>query len=214
MAKYTETRFCENLNISRYDVTGAYDIPVLQPYAFKPTEFVGFNFAKTAKDKSNKGIHFFVDDYQFERVWRSPTQYIDLFSQFQCVMTPDFSTYTDYPRAIQIYNHYRKHWIGALLQSWGIDVIPTISWSDKESFAWCFDGTPAGATVAVSSVGTQKRPETKKAFLDGWFEMCDRLQPETIIFHGEIPKECTGNIIRIKSFQEKFMEVKTDGWSR
>lgn len=126
-------------------------------------------------------------------------------------MTPDFSLYMDYPKAIQIYNHYRKHWIGALLQAWGINVIPTIAWSDKESFEWCFDGSPIGATVAVSSVGTQRRQETKQAFLEGWFEMCERLKPETIIFHGEIPEECGGNIVRIKSFQEKFKEVKTDG---
>ena len=117
-ANYRDLRFCENLNITRFDGCGEYDIPVLQPYQYEPTEFVGFNYAKTAKDKQNKGIHFFVDDYQFERVWRSPAQYIDMFSQFQCVITPDFSLYTDYPKAIQIYNHYRKHWIGALLQSW------------------------------------------------------------------------------------------------
>lgn len=53
---------------------------------------------------------------------------------------------------MKIYNHYRKHWLGAYWQDNGITVIPTISWSDKESFGWCFDGELVGGTVAVSSV--------------------------------------------------------------
>lgn len=179
---------------------------------YEPTEFIGFNFAKSTKDKKSKGLHFFIDDYQFERVWRMPKQYISLLSEFHTVMTPDFSLYTDYPKAIQIYNHYRKQWLGAFWQSLGMRVIPTIAWSDKDSFNWCFDGTPKGATVAVSSVGTQRSTKTKELFLDGWYEMVKRFEPEMIIFHGEIPKECNGNIVRIKSFQDKFKEVKADGW--
>ena len=212
MANYRNSRFCENLNIAQFKADGQYNIPVLEPYVYEPCEFVGFNYARSANDKGNKGLHFFVDDYQFERLWREPNAYIDLIGQFHSVMTPDFSLYTDYPKAIQIYNHYRKHWLGALWQAWGYKVIPTIAWSDKESFDWCFDGTPKGATVAVSSVGTQRNKETKQLFLDGWNEMLDRLEPETVIFHGDVPKECTANIVRIKSFQEKFREVKLNGW--
>lgn len=118
-------------------------------------------------------------------------------------MTPDFSLYTDFPKAIQIYNHYRKHWIGAFLQSWGISVIPTIAWSDKESFKWCFDGTPKDSIVAVSSVGTQKAKDTKKMFLQGWEAMIENLHPKKIIFYGNVPQECNGNIIQIEPFQNK-----------
>lgn len=209
---YRNMRFCENLNVAQFETEGKYHIPVLQPCTFTPCEFVGFNFAKSAKNKANKGLHFFVDDYQFERVWRSPEQYVNLLSDFQIVMTPDFSLYTDWPKAIQIYNHYRKHWLGAYWQSLGLNVIPTIAWSDSESFEWCFDGTPNGATVAVSSVGTQNSSETKRLFLAGWHEMMDRLQPETVIFYGNVPQECKANIVRVKAFSEKFREVKMDGW--
>ncbi len=208
---YRETRFCENLNIAQFETVGKYNTPVLQPYKYEPTEFVGFNYARSAKNKGEKGLHFFVDDYQFERLWREPMQYINLIGEFHSIMTPDFSLYTDYPKALQIYNHYRKQWLGALWQSLGYKVIPTIAWSDKDSFAWCFDGVPKGGVVAVSSVGTQTSAITKQAFINGWEEMLSKLEPETVIFHGIIPKECNANIIRIKSFQEKFKEVKTDG---
>lgn len=199
---YRDTRFWENFNVEQFPTEGEYNIPILEPYNYEPAEFIGFNFARSA-----------IDDYQFERLWREPLKYINLIGEFHSIMTPDFSLYTDFPKALQIYNHYRKMWLGALWQSYGFKVIPTVAWSDKDSFKWCFDGMPKGGTVAVSSVGTQKSKETKQAFLDGWNEMLKRLQPETVIFHGNVPKECNANIIRIKAFQERFKEVKADyGW--
>lgn len=209
--RYTSKRFCENTDEIIFPGVGEYDIPEIEPERFEPCEFISFNYAKTAKDRKSKGVHFFIDDYQFERVWRSWKRYGEMLSEFSAVMTPDFSTYTDYPKAMQIYNHYKKHFIGAYLQMLGVKVYPTISWSDKDSFSWCFDGEPVGGAVAVSSVGTQRDKQAKTLFLDGYNAMIDRLKPETIIFYGDIPKECMGNIVRIKPFQDKFKEALCDG---
>lgn len=120
--------------------------------------------------------------------------------------------YTDYPKGIQIYNHYRKHWIGAYLQEYGVQVIPTICWSDESSYEWCFDGEPEHSVVAVSSVGTQLNRKSKELFVKGYNAMVERLHPETIIFYGNVPAECMGNIVRIRAFQEKFNEAKCNGW--
>mgnify|MGYP000668335336 CR=1 FL=1 len=104
--------------------------------------WISFNFAKGCEEPERHGVHFFIDDYQFNRVWTSPDVYVEMLGRFQAVCTPDFSTYTDFPKAIQIYNHYRKHWLGAYWQAHGMTVIPTISWSDHDSYEWCFDGEP------------------------------------------------------------------------
>lgn len=209
---YRNTRNYENLNKRIFKGVGPYEIPQIEATHFEFCEFVGFNYAAQAKKREKKEIHFFLDDYQFERLWKTPDRYLSMLYDFKYVMTPDFSTYTDFPKIIQIYNHYRKHWIGAYLQENGIDVIPTISWSTPDSYEWCFDGEPEGGTVAVSSVGTQKNKKTKELFILGYKEMVRRLQPETIIFYGDVPEECTENIVKIKAFQEKFKEAKCDGW--
>ena len=47
----------------------------------------------------------------------------------------------------------------------GMTVYPTISWSDKKSYDWCFDGEPVGGIVAVSSVGTQNNKEANRTLL-------------------------------------------------
>ena len=105
------------------------------------------------------------------------------------MLSPDFSMYMDYPKAMQMWKHYQKHWLGAYMELFGIKVIPTIGWSDKESFKWCFDGEPKNSIVAVSSIGTQKYKESKKAFLEGYKKMLEILKPTKILFWGIVPKE-------------------------
>lgn len=210
---YRNCRNYENLERRIFDGVGPYGIPPIAPVDYEGgCEFIGFNYAKGCKNTENKGIHFFLDDYQFNRLWTNVDRYIPMLSKFRYVMSPDFSTYTDFPKAIQIYNHYRKHWVAAYLQEAGISVIPTISWSTPDSFEWCFDGEPENGVVAVSSVGCARNTESKALFIEGYREMIFRLRPEKIIFYGDVLTECTGNIVRIKAFQDKFKEALCDGW--
>lgn len=201
---YRQARGYENLQKRIFDGVGEYGIPQIQSTQYKECDWIGFNYARSEKDRANKGVQFFLDDYQFNSVWQSPDKYLDMFRQFTHVMSPDFSTYTDFPKAIQIYNHYRKHWVGAYLQENGVDVIPTISWSTPDSFEWCFDGEPMGGVVAVSSVGVMNSEQKKALFLAGYNAMMDRLRPETILFYGKAPEECLGNIVQIPPFHKRF----------
>ena len=203
----------ENLEKAIFPGAGNYDIPQILPVTLSlPTEWRSFNYAKTEAQPESKGLHFFVDDYQFARCWNQPDRYLQMLSRFAVICTPDFSTYTDMPMALQIYNHYRKHWLGAYWQSMGMTVIPTISWSTQESFSWCFDGEPVGAVVAISSIGTQNSKERRQIFLEGYEAMLDRLRPESILFYGQVPPECRHNIVRVKSFSEEMREALCDGW--
>jgi hypothetical protein len=197
----------ENLDKVRFSGVGKYDIPLIYPENHYPQgEFIPMNYANTAKDQSGKIIHCFVDDYQFTRYWNQPDKYLPILKRFEAVCSPDFSTYTDMPLAMQIYNHYRKHWLAAYWQLFGMTVYPTISWSNEKSYDWCFDGEPVGGIVAVSSVGTQQNKESKKLFLRGYEEMMKRLEPSWIIFYGQVPKECDWNVIRVNPYYESIVE--------
>lgn len=204
-------RSYENLERRIFDGIGVYGIPQFEPTHYEGEyEFIPFNYAKSCKDRAKKGIHFFIDDYQFNRLWNDIDRYVDMLSQFQYVMSPDFSTYTDFPKVMQLYNHYRKHWIGAYLQEAGIKVIPTISWSTPDSYEWCFDEEPTHGCVAVSSVGAINSKVKKELFLAGYNAMLERLQPEKILFYGKVPAECEGNIIHISPFSKRFEEIKLE----
>ena len=184
-----------NLELGLFPLDDPFGIPKLVPAHLNDCiPWIPFNCVMSDRQREAHGVHFFIDDYLFQRAWNDPCRYAHLLSGYQAVMTPDFSMFTDYPVAVQLYNHWRKHQLGAYWQSLGLTVIPSICWSDHDSYAWCFDGEPVGGTVAVSSVGTQKNPLARTLFLDGYAEMMRRLQPEKIIFFGDVPAECTGCI--------------------
>ena len=184
-----------NLELGLFPMDGPLSIPKLVPaHLDDRISWIPFNCVMSDRQREAHGVHFFIDDYLFQRTWNDPWRYAHLLSGYQAVMTPDFSMFTDYPVAVQLYNHWRKHQLGAYWQSLGLTVIPSICWSDHDSYAWCFDGEPVGGTVAVSSVGTQKNPLARTLFLDGYEEMMRRLLPEKVIFFGDVPTGCTGNI--------------------
>ena len=80
---------------------------------FDSVKFAGFN----DKVDPEAICHFFLHDYQFERVWNQPKKYINKLLHYKAVLTPDFSLFTDYPVAVQIWNTYRNRWLGAYWQS-------------------------------------------------------------------------------------------------
>lgn len=205
MALESVKRNGHNLDLGQFETVGEYGIPKLHPvHLDERISWIRFNHALKEQSRSGLGVHFFIDDYLFLRVWNDPTRYAMFLRDFKAVMTPDFSLFADYSRAVQIYNHWRKHQLGAYWQRFGITVIPSISWADRDSFSWCFDGEPEGGTVAVSSVGTMKSRDSRKLFIDGYQEMLTRLQPEKIIFFGDVPDECGGNVEHHAPYYETF----------
>lgn len=213
-SSFRNTRNYENLQKAMFWGVGEYDIPTLSPVQRVDVEkWIPFNYVKGAKDAGKTGVHFFIDDYQFERVWRNPDAYTRVLAQFGAVCTPDFSPYADFPKAIQIYNHYRKHWCGAYWQSRGLTVIPTITWSSPDTLEWAFDGEPVGGVVATSAVGMFGSEEAKSWLLEGYAEMLNWLRPKMIIWKGRVPDELkadeeSGLIVKTPSFTDKW-EKKT-----
>ena len=214
-------RQCENMDKASFEGVGKYEVPRILPMEIEePVEMIGFNFAAKHRHPERVGVHFFLKDYQFSRLWTSPDIYTDMLRKFRFVCTPDFSMFTDFPLALQINSHYRKHWLGAYWQSKGITVIPTICWSDERSFDWCFDGEPENSTVAVSSVGTQMERRAKSLFLLGYEQMISRLQPKMVLFHGRIPGEITTKmaamygesgpkLVPVAAYQERLRKIET-----
>lgn len=190
---YRETRnaYC-NCEKRIFPGVGPYDIPEILPQDIDLTEpdVLGYNYAKGEDLPEEKICHFYLDDYQFDRVWKDPDLYVDKMRQFRAVLAPDFSLYTDFPRAVQIYNHYRKHWVARYWQEHGVKVIPTICWSTPDSFEWCFDGEPREATVSISVLGCNKNEQMKRDFWVGFNEAVRVLRPKRILlFTGNSPVE-------------------------
>ena len=194
----------ENIDRANFLGIGKYDVPIIHPETVDVhrLEWIPFNYAKTAKERAGKGIHFYVDDYQFVRLWNRPDDYIPLLQEFGAVCAPDFSLYNEMPLAMQIYNHYRKQWLGAYWQLHGIRVIPTLCWCGMDSFDWCLDGTPKHSIVSISSVGTQTNAHEKDCFAKQCRKAIELLQPSEILWYGKCPEEFDWNVTKIKPHQD------------
>ena len=194
-------------NLSEYDeynVAGFYQMPVLEPCNYIPDDIIGFNYALTSKDK-DCGIHFYIDDYQFERIWAQPQLYLDKLSEYQCIFTPDFSLYTDMPIAMKIWNTYRSRLIGQIAQRMGILVIPTVSWCEEATFDVCFDGLPVGATLSISTIGVKQDDYNFNLWKAGVDEMIKSLKPKTLLIYGGKVDYDYGNI-KVIYFENKVTE--------
>lgn len=203
---YKATRDWENLERAFFVADNEFNIPKLRAVKDCAIEnWIGFNYAKSTDrdERQIHGVHFYLDDYQFTRVWNDPDRYSEMLFEFGAVSSPDFSMYTDFPKAIQVYNCYRSHWLGRYWQDKGISVIPNIVWSDHASYDYCFDGDPVESVVMVSSTGTQGNKKSKQLFIDGYKEMMARLRPVKIYIYGAVPDECFGNIVHISTFAEQ-----------
>lgn len=197
----------ENQDLMQFPCTGFYGIPEIQATQTVGDKMLRFMDWKDVDDPENYIAHFYYDDYKFIAAWREPDKYIERLRKFKAVVSPDFSLYTDFPKALQILSCYRRQWCAAYWQYMGLDVIPDVVWGDKGSFDFCFDGIPKHSTVAVSTVGVKNDKEWNNSigsmFKAGYDEMLNRLEPTTILFYGDMIDGLEGNIIRIPSYYEQ-----------
>ena len=179
-------RTVDSYNLNEFDKSrceGFYQMPTIKACNYTPKDLIGFNYMLTSENKVC-GIHFYVDDYQFERIWNNPYEYVERLREYQCVLTPDFSLYVNMPMAMKIWNIYRSRLIGQMLQDNGLKVIPTVSWCEKETFKFCFDGLPKNATLSISTIGVKEDKKAFKIWKDGVDEMIKRLTPKKILIYG------------------------------
>ncbi|QGJ91297.1 hypothetical protein SEA_BACHOME_1 [Mycobacterium phage Bachome] len=179
----------DTLNLrQKFPSSSAYEIPDLQPSDFVPANLAAWNAPRHRKYAAISGgcLHFFLDDYRFETVWSSPERLFPRVREVGAALTPDFSLWTDMPKAAQVWNVYRNRWCGAFWQSQGVEVIPTACWATPDTFDFCFDGIPENSTVAVSSMGIQADKVAQALFRAGVEELIARKQPKRLLAYGRL----------------------------
>ena len=167
--------------------------PLITPEDYEPCDnWVAIKDVLTYKgDKSKAGVHFFNDDYRFERCYTNPKKWIEELSNWKCVLSPDYSMFREFPLPINKYNYFRGNWCGALWQRFGIKVYPTVGWLTSDSYSWVFSAMPVGGCVAVSNKGVLRNKDNRKVFIDGFNEMKKQLKPSTILLFGNKMEEIT-----------------------
>ena len=112
-------------------------------------------------------------------------------------MTPDFSMYLDTPRALNIWNCFRSRALARFLQENGVNIIPTVSWSDYESLSWCFEGIPKHSAVAISTNGAMSNLKSREMFIAGYNKLIETIDPCQIVCVGNLPKDLQSKRVSI-----------------
>lgn len=157
-------------------------------------DWFSFNKRKDAKVLCNSGVHFFINDHCFEAIWNNPKKYIVNLKSFMYVIQPDFSLYYNFPKALQIYNKYRNHWLYKYFSFYGVNMIPNINVSTPDCWEWSFIGYPKKSIVAFSDIGSIIHKEDRKILNLTYEEMIKRLEPLQVLYFTRnkknAPKEC------------------------
>lgn len=199
----------DNLNWLKQDFeqVGEFGLPKLEPQKFKyeNVKFIPFNLAMTSNEPQNKGVHFYIHDYQFERFWNKPDKYIPILKNFKYVIMPDFSIYLDYPKVLQIFNIYRNLWLAKYMQENNIKVIFNLSCATLESNKLIIESIPKNSIIAISSVGVMKSKEYKKTFEENVRQALEKVNPTQLVWFGKkIDNLKVNKIYVVESYYSKF----------
>lgn len=200
-------RFWEIENFKYYDpdrTTGKYNFPTNEPTQHWPKGLVGFHTINDDPEQYANGVHFYIHDYKFECLWNKPERYFERFSKYDCIIAPDFSTYTDMSLAHVIWNTYRNRLLVQMMQSYGLNVIPTLQYAGPETHQWCFDGIEGGGTVAVSTVGVMRDKGSLHTWSAGMEAAIEKIQPKTVVCYGVKPDFDFGGVETIFIQARKF----------
>ena len=199
----------------------SHDIPLCPTYIPEglPKELISFAEAKTIYNKEirngnkdfchNAFIHFYCDDQHFDgtqnSIWLFPEKALEIIRHFKGIITPDFSTYSDFPDPIKRYNTYRMRAFGYWCKSMNIPTINNVRWGTPETWEYCFDGIEKGSVICIGTVASGLRElENRSDFYDGFQEMIRILTPQTIIIYGssryEVFRKAQDTGIEIISF--------------
>ncbi len=190
---------CEGIVFSEHDIpycpTTAKDFP-LEIISWTEARRL-YNSALRRGDKCFKHkafVCFYLNDYKFDGpggIWHNPERALIVLQHFAGVITPDFSTYQDFPEPVKIYNTYRMRVFGAWLANKGIEVINNVRWGTLETWWYCFGGLPKNSIYAIGTVGGSPRQlKDRQRFEDGLNELVKRLEPKAIIVYGSAKYPC------------------------
>lgn len=188
----TRQRKCsyQNINISAgLNFVGKYEWPEVKAYIGEiPIALTPYSM----KDRGNKNgaVHFYIDDYRFTGMytWNHLLQFTKKVAPYRMVIAPDFSVYLDQSRTLNLFQLYQNRVVSAYWQNVGLQVIPSVSWGNADSFEYCFDGLPQNSVLSIGGLGNSHHESMLKLWEYGVNLTIERLHPTALIIYGA-PKQ-------------------------
>ncbi len=158
--------------------------------------------------KFDSYVCFYIDDYKFDGIngiWFNYNKAIEILKHFAGIISPDFSTYADFPVHLKNWNTYRMRAFGYWCAEQGINVINNVRWS-PDSLNICFSGIPKNSVICLGVVASGLKKRENLAEYEYYLkEMVKRLKPKIILVYGSAKytffKDLQNQGIVVKSYQ-------------
>jgi hypothetical protein len=133
-------------------------------------------------------VHFFLDDYRFEAIWRNPLHYARTWLHLPDpgltgLVGFDFSLFDNFPHEVNAWNAYRSalltDFFGRLLER---PVLPVASWWARgNNFQYLEPGT------ALALGGFPLRGGHPQVYLGGLAHLLQDIRPSELHIFGNLP---------------------------
>lgn len=141
------------------------------------------------KTKTLKGyfVHFYIEDEKFDCIRKTPEKYLEMLKSADFIISPDFSTYRNFPFPVLLKNAFDNILLGAYYERNGVKVVSNTIWSTPLFYDILFSGQPKDCAICVSSNSLNlKDKKGLKHWLHGYKEAIARLNPTLVIRLGKI----------------------------
>jgi len=133
-------------------------------------------------------VCYYEDDYKFDStrgIWFCPEKEMEVLEHFRGIITPDFSTYSDFPLPLRLWNTYRMRVFGYWASKRGLEVINNIRGKYPDDLPFCFEGIETNSIVCIGTVASGlKEKENREPFKLWLNAMVEALKPRIILVYG------------------------------
>lgn len=183
MYRYDNLHLANKIHYTKYN---GIDIPIMDPYEGS-LDFEFFPYTSYRKlEGKGQALHFFQNDDKFRyAVWNRLEETTFKLKEFDLLLAPDFTMFVDMPSFYALQSVYMTRFVGAYWQNCGYNVLPTVSWSNVDSFDFTFLGLPTNSPIAVCGVGVRKCKGSLELWHLGLLELEEKLHPTIILIYGD-----------------------------
>lgn len=142
-------------------------------------------------EKDGGVLGFFTEDWRFDETFRFADDFLGALTEedWTAIVSPEFSTYYDWPLALRIYNVYRSRWCARYWQEAGFTIIPCVQDMGSKSgsgqnqdIVW---NTLSGSTTIAFQVRTNNsgKPDWKRIIK--WLtSSIEAIKPKGVLIYG------------------------------
>lgn len=164
------------------------EFPVLSaytgPHEWSDSELIPFSRRKRMNPQA-RAVHCFEQDVFINAFWKDIEQSIYELKDFDAVFTPDFTMFVDVPEIHNKWQLFKSRLCGALMQQYGYNVIPTITYGNATSLSWCLEGLAPNGVYGISGTGLQCCSAKLKLFQYAMRKIEEELTPIKVFVYGE-----------------------------